>query len=245
MLQKFKGIVLRTKDYGESHQIIQVFSDKQGKISFMARGSKKPKSRFSAVTEPFTEGQFICFVGSGLANLSQGDIINSHQSLSTDLMRSFYGAYWFELIDRLLPEKEPNPAFYRFLSQMLTLLESEENHEILTRIFELRIMEVAGYQPVFQRCVNCKSTASPYRFSVVQGGFLCSSCWETDREAIRISKAVERILPLLQRIQVERLGNIQVKANTEQQLKEAIHTFMNEHIGIEFKTRTIIDQLKD
>lgn len=245
MLQKFRGIVLRAIDYGESNQIVRVFSDRYGKFSFMAQGSKKPKSRFRAVTEPFTEGEFICFVGSGLANLSQGDIINAHQSLSTDLMKSIYGSYWFELIDRLLAENEPNSAFYRFLSQMLSLLEKDQNHEILTRIFELRIMNVTGYRPVLHQCVICRSKNSPYRLSVIHGGFLCENCWKTDPNAIRLSSAVERILPLLQQIQVERLRRIQVKEQTERQLREIVYALMDEHIGIEFKARGMIEQLRD
>lgn len=245
MLQKFKGIVLRAKDYGESNQIVQVFSDSRGKISFMARGSKKPKSRFSAVTEPFTEGQFICFVGSGLATLSQGDIIDAHRMLSSDLNKTIYGAYWFEMIERVLVEKEAYPAFYRFLSQMLTQLEEGKNPEILTRIFELRIMEVAGFQPVFHRCVNCRSQKSPFRFSIIQGGFLCVNCLAIDQKALQISNRVAKLLALFQRVEVQRLGNIQVKTDTEQNLKQAIHAFMKEYLDIEFKSRAIIDLLKD
>lgn len=245
MLLTCKGIVLRAKDYGESHQIVQVFSDQKGKFSFMARGSKKPKSRFSAVTEPFTEAQFICFMGSGLANLSQADILHSHRGLSADLIKSFYGTYWFEMIDRLLTENEPNHSFYRFLSQMLIQLESGKSPEILTRIFELRIMEVAGYQPVFDHCVNCQSHRPSFRFSYRHGGFLCSDCWDLDKQAMPLSDPVIKILPLLQRINVDRIGNIRVNSQTEQQLENAIQAFMNEHIGVEFNARKMIDQLKD
>lgn len=245
MLQTLKGIVLRSRDYGESHQIVQVFSEQRGKISFLARGSKKPKSRFRAVTEPFVEGQFICFVGSGMPNLSQGDILNSHRLISTDLMKSCYGAYWFELIDRLFPEDEPNPGFYRFFQQMLTRLENEKNHEILTVMFELRIMEASGYRPVFHQCVHCQSKNSPYRFSASLGGFLCGECWEIDPEALQISDGVERILPLLQSVRIDRLGRINVKAETEEQLRKAIDQFMDTHLGIEFKARKMINQLKD
>jgi len=245
VLETFNGIVLRARDYGESHQIVHIFSEQRGKFAFMARGSKKPKSRFRAVTEPFTEGQFICFVGSGLPNLSQGDILNSHRILSTDLMKSCYGAYWFELIDRLLTENESHPGFYRFLSQMLTRLEQEENHEILTRIFELRIMDVAGYRPVFHQCANCQAKSSPYHFSAALGGFLCANCLKLDPRAMPISQAVERILPLLQTVQVKRLGKIQVKKETEKQLQETIDAFMTEHIGMEFKAKKMIEQLKD
>lgn len=245
MLQKFNGIVLKAKDYGESNQIISVFSDMYGKISIMARGSKKPRSRFSAITEPFTEAQFICYVGSGMATLSQGDINNAHRRIAAELLRTAYGAYWFELIDRLLTDKDPQPALFHMLSQLLTRLEEGTNPEILTRLFELRMMAVAGYQPVFEHCVNCRKVKMPFRLSVIQGGFLCSDCHSLDRQALSITPAVAKILPILQTIELNRLGTIEVKPQTEQMLKEVVHRFMQEYIPVEFKTKTILERLKD
>lgn len=245
MLQKFTGIVLRAKDYGESNQIIHVFSDTKGKISMIARGSKKPKSRFSAITEPFTEGQFICYIGSGMATLSQGDILNAHRSISADLMKTAFAAYWFELVDRLIPEKEPNPALFQLLSELLTQLENGKHPEVLTRIFELRMMAVAGYKPVLDHCVNCRSTSQPFRLSVIQGGFLCTNCFGLDHQARQLSKATTRILPILQKIDIKRLGNIGIKADTEKQLEMVINAFIQEYLGVEFKTKAIIKRLQD
>lgn len=245
MLQKFRGIVLRARDYGESNQIIQIFSESAGKFSFMARGSKKPKSRFSAITEPFTEAQFICYLGSGMATLSQGDLINAHQSIRSDLLKTAYAAYWFEWIDRLLGEKEPFPQLYRLLLQLLVYLEKDRHPEMLTRIFELRMLNIAGYRPVFQHCVNCRSQSLPVRVSVIQGGFLCSECWQLDPRSLSISEAVAKILPLLQEIDLRRLGKIQVRVDTEQQVKRVVKAFTDEYIEGEFKTRKMIDQLKD
>ena len=51
MLNKYEGIVLKARDYGESHQILTVYTKNQGKVSFMARGSKKTKSRFLTMAE--------------------------------------------------------------------------------------------------------------------------------------------------------------------------------------------------
>ena len=75
MLQKCEGIVLRTTDYGETNKIVTLYTREWGKIGVMARGAKKPKSRLSAITQPFTYGYFLLQKGSGLGNLQQGEII--------------------------------------------------------------------------------------------------------------------------------------------------------------------------
>ena len=47
MFQKVEGIVIRTTDYGETNKIVTIFSRELGKVSAMARGAKKPKSRLA------------------------------------------------------------------------------------------------------------------------------------------------------------------------------------------------------
>ncbi len=65
MLQKCEGIVLRTTDYGETNKIVTLYTREWGKIGVMARGAKKPKSRLSAITQPFTYGYFLMQKGNG------------------------------------------------------------------------------------------------------------------------------------------------------------------------------------
>ncbi len=46
MLEKMQGIVIKTQDYGETHKIVTLFSNKLGKIAAIARGAKKPKAEW-------------------------------------------------------------------------------------------------------------------------------------------------------------------------------------------------------
>ncbi len=244
MLSKFEGIVFRAKDYGESNQIVLVFTEQFGKISLMARGSKKPKSRFRAVTEPFTLAQFICFTGSGMPTLSQADLIKPRHLLRSDLLLTAYGAYWFELIDKLLSEKEPHSLVYRLLDHGLDHLEKGTDPDVLTRIIELNMLGVAGYQPVLDRCVQCSATTDLTHFSIRQGGFLCKKCRSVDGHAFSLQPAVVRILPLLQRIELRRLGEVSVKPETNQQLESVLSAFIDEYLSGPWKSRQILQQFK-
>jgi DNA repair protein RecO (recombination protein O) len=244
MLQKFEGIVLKAKDYGESNQVVLIFTEYQGKFAVMARGSKKTKSRFGAVTEPFTHAHFVCFTGSGMATLSQADLIYSHHLLRSDLLLTSYGAYWLDLIDKCTEEKEPVPPLFRFLALALHKLEAGTDPDILTRIVELRCMQAAGYQPVLHHCVSCHSTDRPVRFSVTQGGFLCGECQVQDLQAIPVSEAASKILPLIQKIDLHRLGDVKVKAETKEQIEQMIHAFMNEYMPLKLKSQAVLNQIR-
>jgi len=47
--------LLHQRAYGETSLIVEVFSKSNGKMSLMARGAKKPKSKFFGYLAPFTK----------------------------------------------------------------------------------------------------------------------------------------------------------------------------------------------
>lgn len=72
MLKKQDAIVLKSIDYGETNKIVTLFTKEDGKLAVLAKGAKKPNSRFAAVTQPFVYGSYLYFQGNGLPSLSQG-----------------------------------------------------------------------------------------------------------------------------------------------------------------------------
>jgi DNA repair protein RecO (recombination protein O) len=246
MLQKVEGIVLKARSYGESHQVVLLFTESQGKFAVMARGSKKTKSRLAAVTEPFTHAQFVCFTGgSGMPTLSQADALYSHHLLRSDLLLTSYGAYWLDLLDKCIPEKEPTPFLFRFLALALQKLEQRVDPAILTRMLELRCIQAAGFQPVLHHCTSCQQAAlPPVRFSLTRGGLLCANCPSQDKEALPLSQGTAKLLPLLQQMPLHRLGEVKVKAETKEQLERIIHAFMKEYMPFfPLKSYTVLQQI--
>ncbi|MFD1406841.1 DNA repair protein RecO [Kroppenstedtia eburnea] len=244
MLEKLEGVVIRTRDYGESHKVVILFTKAHGKYAVMARGAKKPKSRLAAVTQPFTSGEYLCFTGSGMATLSQGDILESRHLLRSDLVRASYAAYWTEFLDKLKEEKEPDLPVYVWLETVLNLLEEGVDPEILSRIFELKVLESAGYRPRLQGCVQCGGADTPVKFSIRQGGFLCSGCSHRDPEALFLSPAAARILGILAGISPQRLGQIRVKEETRRQLERILRSFIDEYIDLPLRSRDFLDRMK-
>ena len=121
MFQKCEGIVLRTTDYGETNKIVTLYTREWGKIGVMARGAKKPKSRLSAITQPFTYGFFLLQNGRGLGNLQQGEMITPLRSIKEDIFLTAYASYVVELTDKSTDEKKTNPYLFELLYQTLTL----------------------------------------------------------------------------------------------------------------------------
>ena len=59
---KTRAIVLRTMRMGETSSLVTFYAQECGKLKAMARGARKPKSRFGAALGLMTEVQAICYV---------------------------------------------------------------------------------------------------------------------------------------------------------------------------------------
>ncbi|HJV44631.1 MAG TPA: DNA repair protein RecO [Bacillota bacterium] len=244
MLGKSEGIVLRTIDYGEGNKILTILTKELGKIGVMAQGARKTKSRFSALSQPFIYAYFMFHSGSGLATLSQGEIINSFPSIRGDLYQTANAAYILELTDRLLEERKRSKLMYDLLLQSLCYMNEGKDYEVVARIFEVKVLNLFGYKPVFDVCSNCRKGHAPWFFSAREGGILCSGCRTKDPYAFLLGEGLPRLLHLFQTMDMGQLGTISLKESTKEQLKKAMDSFMDEHLGIHLKSRQFLQQLE-
>lgn len=94
-----KGVVLKSQDYKENDKLIWIYTEAEGKVTAIARGSKKSKSKFLSMTLPLCFADYSLFQGKNLYNLQEGKIINSFQGLLDNLDKLTYSSYVCELID--------------------------------------------------------------------------------------------------------------------------------------------------
>ncbi|UOQ46448.1 DNA repair protein RecO [Halobacillus salinarum] len=243
MLEKIEGIVLRTRDYGETHKIVTLMTREKGKIGAMARGAKKPKSRMAAVTQPFIHGMYLIQLGSGLGSMSQGEMMTSLRSIREDIVLAAYASYLAEMTDRLIDEKQPDPFLFEQLLQSFIWIAEGKDPAIISMIYELKIYKKAGFAPQLDQCVNCGSTSAPFSFSISEGGYLCSSCRHLDPEASHMSDPLARLFRLLLHMDVKRIGQISIKPENKKLLRQLLDQYYDQYGGYLLKSKKFLNQL--
>lgn len=243
MFQKIEGIVIRTTDYGETNKIVTIFSRELGKISAMARGAKKPKSRLAAVSQPFTYGYFLLQIGSGLGTLQQGEILSSMREIRGDIFLTAYASFVVELTDKATEEKKNNPYLFEMLYQTLHHMNEGVDPEILALMYQTKMLPVLGLYPAFDECAVCHQSNAFVAFSVREGGFLCSQHAEQDPYRIPLNEAASKLIRLFHHFDLNRLGNVSVKDETKQQIRTVLNAYYDEYCGIYLKSRRFLNQI--
>lgn len=243
MLKKFEGIVIRTTDFGESHKITAIYSREAGKVPAMARGAKKTNSRLAAVSQLFTYGYFLVQTGHGLGTLQQGEIISPLRGLKEDIFKTAYASYIVEMVDRSTQDNEPNPYLFELLHQSLNYISDGYDPDIITHIFEMKMLQVLGLYPEMKRCSLCGATEGSFGFSIKENGLICHRCQERDPHFLPISQNAVKLLRLFYYFDLNRLGTISVKQETKNELKKAIDLYYEEYSGLHFKSKRFLDQM--
>src|SRR4030042_2820613 len=123
MLTKRHAICIRAVDYSETSQVVTFFTKATGKISAIAKGSKRPKSAFGGPIEILSHGRIV-FSDSNrekLATLTEfesaagtaGLTPHGNQGLlRNDLFALNCCLFAAELLNLLTDEHDPHPALF-------------------------------------------------------------------------------------------------------------------------------------
>lgn len=243
MLEKIKGIVIKTQDYGETHKLVTIFSGQIGKITAIARGAKKPKSRMAAVTQPFVYGNFLMYISSGLSTIRQGEIIDSLRSIREDIFKTAYGAYIMELTDKLMDTRSPDIYIYNELYETLQWIAANDSVEIPVMMYEVKLYKKGGFAPIVHQCTHCGSTQMPFSFSISEGGMLCHACIHLDQAAISLPASIVKLLNIFQEVPLNQIGNISIKKTNKVLLRKIFDAYYDQYGSYYLKSRNFLKQL--
>ncbi len=168
-----EGIVLKSIDYKESSRILTILTEK-GKESLIIKGVRKLNSKFKAFSTPLS---LISFISSNakLPALIDGDLIKNYSFIKEDLTANLYANHIIELANIVSDSDIDLKIFYPFLLKCLRLIEANVDSEIISFVYELKLLYLLSVQPSFKTCVSCGKEEA-FGFSITDGGVLCREC---------------------------------------------------------------------
>lgn len=239
---KTQGIIIRVRDYQEADRIITIFSRDHGKIQAIAKGCRKQKSQKRGIIQLFTHADFALYKGRNMDTVVQCEARDSFGDIRDNLDNMAYASYIAELLDGFVNTGEKQEALFYLTLVVFHLLSVEDPH-LLTRAFELRLMNLLGYQPHLESCVLCGQPLHGTKvvFSGSQGGCICNACAGSGSRGIECSIGTLRMLEQLSTRDMRKLGVLKMTKEIKKEIDFIMKTYIEQRLDRKLKSAEFLE----
>jgi DNA repair protein RecO (recombination protein O) len=244
-LIRTQGVVLRYINRNEADRLLILLSPELGKIMVLARGCRKPKSRFLAASQLFCYADLILQPYRDIYIMNQAEVKNSYFDIRNDLDRLSYATYIVNLTEEAATTGESNFPLFRLLLQGLTFISyGDRDPSELNLIYELKLMDLMGYRPVLDSCIRCgDSPTGRLSFSVEYGGTLCGNCSASDADGIPIDQGTANVMEAILETNIEKSSHILLSPQEKVQMDKILPSYIERKLDKRIKSRDFLKSI--
>ncbi|WP_159446307.1 DNA repair protein RecO [Desulfonispora thiosulfatigenes] len=239
-----EGIILRSRNYKEADQLITIYTQKLGKITAIAKGVRKTKSKLRGGLQIFSHSNLSLYIGKNLATVTQSENINSFLPLRSEFDRMNYASFISELIDALLPEAENDEELFTLILKSKYLLSFLEPLST-THLIVVRLLDYLGYKPELESCTECgQGLDNNLIFSPNLGGLICSECKKNlTFKTINISGESKIVLQKMMDMDLLKFSRIKISPNALKEIDNILDEYITYILGKRLKSKQVLDTI--
>ncbi|MBN2541578.1 DNA repair protein RecO [bacterium] len=231
---KTNCFILRGIKYKESSKIVTAYSQDYGKLSLLARGARRIKSKLGSGLDLFSYSEIIFYKRENreIYTVSNAEVIDPYSSIKNDMDKFNVASCISELIISLTPREHENEYIFDLLRKAFAYLDSavEFDPQLLSIIFGFKLAVLLGYKPMLHSCVVCKNKTSTQNlyFSPSSGGIVCPDCTAEVRDRVKIDVDDVKYMEAFMGRTFESLGELRLSSVIKKKLGHLINRLLIE-----------------
>lgn len=145
MYFRTEGVVIRRRNFGEADRILTIYTRDYGKITALAKGARRPRSKKAGHVELGSWCKIFVARGKNLDLLTEVELKRAFgiADFSQEKANKIY--HLLELVDALTAEHAKNPQVFILLVQFLKRCTSEENFNLVSAVFKIKLLSLLGF----------------------------------------------------------------------------------------------------
>lgn len=169
-----EGLVVRTYDFGETDRIIVLLTPNDGLIRCVAKGVRRPGSRFGGALEPHALVSLDLSHGTNLEFINQATLIRAHTAIAEDWGRAGCAAAMAEAVSIVGQEGQRDFPLFNGHLEVLGVLNAGPTYPVnILDAALLRLCASQGVAPAVGMCAQ--GDEEPIvGFSIPHGGGVCA-----------------------------------------------------------------------
>lgn len=192
------GVVLKRVNFGEADRIITFLTPDHGKITAMARGVRKVKSKLAGGIELFSESHLTIIKGKGEIDTLVSTRLKVHYGhIVGNLDRTNSGYEFLKIIDKVT-EEDCEKAYYDLVVACFAQLNYTDVEPAIVQVwFYARLLSLTGHTPELSEDVNGDQLeeGSMYLFDFASGRFQGTKADGYGADTIKLLRLLYRHTP--------------------------------------------------
>lgn len=175
---KTQGLVLRETNYKEADKILTVLTREGGRRTVKARGCRRKNSPLAAAAQLLAWSDMTLFEYRDRLTLNEAEPLELFWGVRSDVDKLALGSYFAEVTEAVAEEGRSDPDLLSLVLNSLYALDKlKKPLPLVKAAFELKLLCVAGYEPLLDACAVCGAPEpeSP-RLDLAEGVLHCAAC---------------------------------------------------------------------
>ena len=201
MVEKIKGLVIRTQNINENDKYLTVLCEEYGKIGFKAAGVRSFKSKNLASAQLFAYSEFTLTRTGQFTRMNEAHIIENFYDLRLDVASLALAAYLADIGGIICMGGEDDGILRLLLNSLHMLSHKKLPRKILKAVFELRVLTKSGFMPNLGGCELCAldnfDRVETVFFDITGGSLICADCVVKLKEYAQLFRVSRDVLGLM------------------------------------------------
>ena len=243
---KITGIVIKNINTGESDKVVTLLTDTNGRVQAYARSSRRAGGNLAASCQFLCYSEFVLFEGRNMYSINSASIIEPFYEIGQDIVRLTYAAHMCELISDIVQEEQPSLEIMRlFLNTLHIMAKTNRAPALINEIFELKLLELAGFTPYPGNCSACgKELSEKACFIERECGLVCHECGIRTGEGSALSIGTLRALTHISGDGASGLFSFEVSGTVLKELETISDAFLRQYMEKQYKRLDILKTLR-
>ena len=226
-LIKVKGIVIREVAYKENDKIITILTDTLGKVSAVAKGSKKTNSPFLASSQYLVYSEFVLYQNKSFYYVNSASVINTFYNLRIDFDKLQIVFDLTKILNSVTDENQDLTKILQlFLNTIYMLDKSLKDNKLIIGAFKIKLFTLLGFTPRVDSCNECNENLLqlPENFAIyynyIDNTFFCENCKDKieKKKRIELNKSTFQAIVFVMRTDIKKIFSFELKNYMEFEL---------------------------
>ena len=230
-LLKTEGIIIRKFPLNDFDLILTVLSRDLGKISCLAKGARRMKSKFSGKTELFQQVRLVAFRGKSFYYIDEINVLNSPEQKDLGSISRLF--YLGEITNKLMQEDHLIPGIYELFTETI----KKADCKISFQAYLVKLLTILGYMGHWNTCVD-----SDEKINLEKPIYL-SGCALSQVEKGRVLPiALVKWVNFMQKYPLIEIRKVKISKNEEEAVWQIIQWITRESLQIELKSEEFLQK---